>query len=87
MSFSLTILLGAFAGLTIFLGLPVARLRNLSPGWMAFLNSVATGILVFLLWDVISQATEPIHAALSAAKEGVGPCGSDTVGWQTYPRA
>jgi len=44
--------------------------RNLSPGWMAFLNSLATGILVFLLWDIISQATEPIDGALTAAKAG-----------------
>src|SRR6266849_4205531 len=70
MSFALTILLGAIAGLTIFLGLPVARLRNLSPGWMAFFNSVATGILVFLLWDILTKATEPIDAALSAARDG-----------------
>ena len=70
MSFTLTVVLGAIAGLTIFLGLPVARLRNLSPGWMAFLNSVATGILVFLLWDVLTKATEPIDAALTAAKDG-----------------
>lgn len=70
MSFPLTILLGAIAGFTIFLGLPVARLKNLSPAWQAFLNAVATGILVFLLWDILTKATEPIHAALAAARSG-----------------
>jgi ZIP family zinc transporter len=70
MSFPLTILLGAIAGFTIFLGLPIARLKNLSPGWQAFLNALATGILVFLLWDIISKATEPINTALSAAQAG-----------------
>ena len=70
MSFPLTILLGAIAGGTIFLGLPVARLKNLSPSWQAFLNSLATGILVFLLWDVLTKATEPIHAALALAQAG-----------------
>jgi|SRR5579859_5775894 len=70
MSFALTILLGAIAGSTIFLGLPVARLKNLSPAWMAFLNSVATGILVFLLWDIITKATAPIEAALVVAQGG-----------------
>jgi ZIP family zinc transporter len=70
MSFPLTILLGAIAGLTIFLGLPVARLRNLSPTWLAFLNSVATGILVFLLWDILTKASEPIHDALAVAQGG-----------------
>lgn len=70
MSFPLTILLGAIAGLTIFLGLPVARLRNLSPAWMAFLNALATGVLVFLLWDILTKATQPIHAALVVAQGG-----------------
>jgi ZIP family zinc transporter len=65
-----TVLLGAIAGFTIFLGLPVARLPNLSRSWQAFLNALATGILVFLLWDVLSKATEPIDAALDQAKQG-----------------
>ena len=70
MSFPLTTLLGAIAGLTIYLGLPIARLRNLSPGWMAFLNAVATGILLFLFWDIVTKASEPIGGALAAAKAG-----------------
>ncbi len=70
MSFPLTILLGAIAGLTIFLGLPLARLRHPPRGLQAFLNAVATGILIFLLWDVITQATEPIEAALDDARGG-----------------
>jgi zinc transporter, ZIP family len=70
MTFATTILLGAIAGLTIVLGLPIARLKNLSRSWQALLNATATGILVFLLWDVITKATEPIDTALDAAKEG-----------------
>ncbi len=70
MSFTLTVVLGAIAGLTIFLGLPVARLRSLSPAWMAFLNAIATGILIFLFWDIVTKATEPIDGALAAAKAG-----------------
>jgi ZIP family zinc transporter len=65
-----TILLGAIAGFTIFLGLPVARLRRLSKSWQAFLNALATGILVFLLWDILSKANEPIAAALDVARKG-----------------
>jgi ZIP family zinc transporter len=72
MSFPTTVLLGAIAGFTIYLGLPVARLRNLSPSWQAFLNALATGILVFLLWDVLSKASEPIDTALDAAQKGQG---------------
>lgn len=57
-------LLGAIAGFTIFLGLPVGRLRNPAPRLRALLNAVAVGILVFLLWDVLAHAWEPIDSAL-----------------------
>ena len=70
MTFPTTVLLGAIAGFTIYLGLPVARLRNLSRSWQAFLNSLATGILVFLLWDVLTKASEPVEKALDTAKDG-----------------
>src|SRR3954453_22265493 len=36
------------------------------------LNAVAVGILVFLLWDVLSAAWEPIDAALSGFHAGDG---------------
>src|SRR5690348_7631287 len=65
-----TILLGAIAGLTIFIGLPVARLRRLSRATTGFLNAVATGVLVFLLWDVLSKANEPVSAALARLHHG-----------------
>jgi ZIP family zinc transporter len=70
MSFTETLLLGAVAGFSIFLGLPVARLRNPRPHWTVFLNAIATGILVFLLWDILSKAREPIDAALDIARKG-----------------
>src|SRR5689334_6103079 len=57
-------LLGAVAGLTIFLGLPVGRLRNPAPRVRALLNAAATGILLFLLWDVLAHAWEPVDGAL-----------------------
>jgi ZIP family zinc transporter len=64
-------LLGAIAGLTIFLGLPLGRLRAAAPTLKALLNAVAAGILVFLLWDVLAHAWEPIDAAL--AEHDAGP--------------
>ena len=70
MTFAATVLLGAIAGFTIYLGLPIARLKNLSPAWQAFLNALATGILVFLLWDILTKAAEPISTALAAADHG-----------------
>ena len=57
-------LLGAFAGVTIFLGLPLGRVRASMPRLKAFLNALAIGILIFLLWDVLTNAWEPADAAL-----------------------
>ncbi|MEY9951446.1 ZIP family metal transporter [Leifsonia sp. EB34] len=62
--------LGAVAGLTIFLGLPIGRLRSNAVGLKAALNALATGILIFLLWDVLSQAWEPVDKALSSHQIG-----------------
>jgi ZIP family zinc transporter len=59
-------LLGAIAGATIFLGLPVARLHGLGPNARSGLSSLATGILVFLFWDVMSNAVDPIDSSLHA---------------------
>ncbi|GIG59647.1 hypothetical protein Lfu02_40190 [Longispora fulva] len=67
MSSTQILILGAIAGFTIFLGLPVARLRTPSVGLRAFLNASAIGILLFLLWDVLTHAVEPVEEALKAA--------------------
>ena len=64
------LLLGAVAGATIFLGLPVGRLQNLSSEARAGLSALATGILIFLLWDVLKGAEEPIGQALQARHWG-----------------
>jgi ZIP family zinc transporter len=74
MSQGTTALMGAIAGFTIFIGLPVARLKGLSRSTQGFLNALATGILVFLLWDILSHAGEPVEAAIkSAGSQGFGP--------------
>jgi zinc transporter, ZIP family len=65
-----TVLLGAIAGFTIYLGLPIARLKNPHPAWKAFANATATGILIFLLWDILSKVHEPISTAMDVAKTG-----------------
>jgi zinc transporter, ZIP family len=70
MSHDATMLLGAMAGLTILLGLPVARVRCLSRTAQGFLNALALGILVFLLWDVLSKANEPVDQALGDLHRG-----------------
>lgn len=66
------LLLGLVAGLTIFLGLPVGRAKNLRPGAQAFLNAAAIGILVFLLYDVLANGVAPVTDALTAATDHGG---------------
>lgn len=70
MNITTAALLGAFAGFTIYLGLPFARLANPPRTRQSFLISLATGILIFLLWDILSQATAPVEGALEAARSG-----------------
>jgi ZIP family zinc transporter len=66
MSTAQTLLLGAIAGLTIFLGLPMGRMHGLSPQVKSFFTATATGILLFLFWDVLSEAIDPVESALNA---------------------
>ncbi len=70
------LVLGAIAGLTIFLGLPVGRMRNLSSETRALFNAIATGVLVFLLVETLSKSIEPVEAALEhVTVEGGGTWG------------
>src|SRR2546425_3310191 len=70
MSTAQTLLLGAIAGLTIFVGLPLGRMQNVSPATKASLAATATGVLIFLFWDVLSHAVGPIEPALEAGRGG-----------------
>jgi len=73
---SQTLLLGFIAGVTILLGLPLGRVRAPRPGLRLFLNAVAIGILLFLIWDVLVHAFEPIDTALGRLHDGsagIGP--------------
>ena len=70
MSTAQTLTLGAIAGLTIFLGLPIGRMQSVTPATKAFLASTATGILIFLFWDVLSQAVGPVETALEDGRDG-----------------
>ena len=67
MSSAQILLLGALAGLTIFIGLPMGKLHNVGQGFKAFLSAMATGILLFLFWDVLVEAIEPVEEALNAS--------------------
>jgi zinc transporter, ZIP family len=62
--------LGFFAGVTIFLGMPLARLKATSPNARTFVGMVAAGILVFLFWDVLDSALGPVAVAADSGNLG-----------------
>jgi ZIP family zinc transporter len=66
LSFGTTALLGAFAGFTIFLGLPIARAKKLRPAVIGLLNAFAIGILVFLVIEIAMNAIIPVNRAILA---------------------
>jgi ZIP family zinc transporter len=71
-----TLLLGFIAGVTILIGLPLGKVRAPRPGLRQFLNALAIGILLFLLWDVLVHAFEPVDIALGRLHDGdagIGP--------------
>ena len=70
MSTAQILALGAVAGLTIFIGLPMGRVHNVAQGFKAFLSATATGILLFLFWDVLKEAIDPVESALNASHWG-----------------
>jgi zinc transporter, ZIP family len=75
LSFAETALLGALAGFTIFLGLPVGRLELLSARMRVALAMFSVGVLVFLLVDVLGHGFEIAEDAVSAFHEGKGSFG------------
>jgi ZIP family zinc transporter len=70
MSFAETILLGALAGFTIYLGLPVGKLRLLSNRGRVVLAMFSVGILAFIFVDVLEHANEIVEGALDGFKDG-----------------
>ncbi|MDR2987771.1 MAG: ZIP family metal transporter [Nocardiopsaceae bacterium] len=75
MSQAQTLLLGLIAGGTIVLGLPIGKLRSPRPGLSQLLNALAIGILLFLVWDVLEHAFEPVDTALGNLHDGAGGIG------------
>jgi zinc transporter, ZIP family len=65
-----TVALGAIAGFTIFLGLPLGRLRLKSIGWRTFLTGLSAGILVFLLVEILAGPLEDIEHILEGEEAG-----------------
>jgi zinc transporter, ZIP family len=69
-SFAQTMLLGGLAGFTIYLGLPVARLRLLSDRARVGLAMFAVGILAFIFVDVMEHGLGIVDGALTGYKDG-----------------
>ena len=72
MSLIHTVLLGALAGFTIYLGLPVGRLPVLSPRARVALAMFSVGVLAFIFVDVLSNGIGIIDSALAAVKHQRG---------------
>jgi zinc transporter, ZIP family len=70
MSFAETALLGALAGFTIYLGLPVARLELVSARTRVALAMFSVGVLVFLLVDVLGHGFEIAEEAVAEFEAG-----------------
>jgi ZIP family zinc transporter len=71
-SLSHTILLGALAGFTIYIGLPVGRVPALSSRARVALAMFSVGVLAFIFVDVLSNGVGIVTAALQALKHGQG---------------
>ena len=75
MSFAETVLLGALAGFTIFLGLPLGRLQTIGNRERVALAMFAVGVLAFLFADIFEHALgiveEPVEA-FEAGEQGIG---------------
>ena len=68
MGFAETILLGAIAGSTIYLGLPICRVGKVDDRVRVALAMFSVGILAFIFMDVSSHGQEIISTALDRFK-------------------
>jgi zinc transporter, ZIP family len=68
MSLPHTVALGALAGFTIYLGLPIGRLRLLGPRARVALAMFSVGILAFIFVDVLSSGIGIVDGALRGVK-------------------
>ena len=72
MSSTQILVLGGLAGVTIFIGLPLGRLQSPDVRLKAALSGMATGILLFLLYDVLAHGVVPVEEALEEAVDEGG---------------
>ena len=75
MSFGETILLGALAGFTIYLGLPFGRLQLVSPRARVALAMFSVGVLAFLFAEVLVQGVSIVEHQFDKLHDGHGSLG------------
>ena len=80
MNFGETVLLGAIAGSTIYLGLPFARVGRLDVRGRVALAMFAVGILAFLFVDVLEHGFAIVEEPVEKLGEGDGGSWGSAVG-------
>jgi Predicted divalent heavy-metal cations transporter len=75
MSFGETILLGALAGFTIYLGLPFGRLQFVSPRARVALAMFSVGVLAFLFAEVLVHGLAIVEHQFDKLHDGHGNLG------------
>ena len=75
MGLSETAALGAIAGFTIYLGLPVGRMSSVGDRLRVGLAMFSVGILAFIFMDVTTHAEGIVSGALSSFKDNHGSFG------------
>src|SRR4029079_19772102 len=80
MSLGETVVLGALAGFTIFLGLPFGRLEVLSKRARVALAMFSVGVLAFLFVDVLEHAFAILEHRVEGLSAGSGSLG-ETIGF------
>ena len=58
------------AGFTIFLGLPIGRLRGGTARFKTFLNGLSAGVLLFLLLEIFEHSFGPVERAFKDFQDG-----------------
>ena len=75
MTFAETVLLGALAGFTIYLGLPFGRIELLGRRARVGLAMFAVGVLAFLFVDVFGHAFQILDRAMGNLRDGKAGAG------------
>jgi ZIP family zinc transporter len=80
-SFGETVVLGALAGFTIYLGLPFGRLDLVSARARVALAMFSVGVLAFLFGEILVHGVEIVEHAVEELGEGEGGSWGEAIGY------